>query len=92
MNIPPNEPRFRHKVAPWARRAGLHLWREWLKPILVILLVTGALRSALADWNDVPTGSIPTSASKLKRFCVKDLPRQGAKTGTETGTKIRTSA
>lgn len=36
----------------------LKFWREWLKPMLIIVFVTSALRSALADWNDVPTGSM----------------------------------
>jgi hypothetical protein len=30
---------------------------------------------------------IPTLASKLKRFCVKALPRQDATKGIKTGTK-----
>ena len=37
-------------------------------------------------------GSIPTLASKPKHFCVKVLPRQGATTGTKTGTKFSTDA
>ena len=36
--------------------------------------------------------SIPTLASKSKRFCVKVLPRQGAATGTKTGTRLLTGA
>lgn len=37
------------------------LWREWAKPILTAVIVLGALRSSLADWNDVPTPSmVPT--------------------------------
>ena len=36
-------------------------WHEWGKPLLIILLAVGSFRSAVADWNDVPTGSmIPT--------------------------------
>jgi len=36
-------------------------WREWAKPILTAVLVLCALRSSLADWNDVPTPSmVPT--------------------------------
>lgn len=37
-------------------------------------------------------GSIPTLASKLKRFCVKVFPRQDAATGIKTGTKFSTDA
>ncbi len=37
------------------------LWREWVRPFMIILLLVGCFRSAVADWNDVPTGSmIPT--------------------------------
>ncbi|MFG0318559.1 MAG: signal peptidase I [Planctomycetota bacterium JB042] len=36
-------------------------WREWAKPILTAVLALCALRSSLADWNDVPTPSmVPT--------------------------------
>lgn len=44
-----------------APRPASRFWQEWLRPFLVILLVVGSFRSAFADWNDVPTGSmIPT--------------------------------
>src|SRR5580700_2827489 len=33
-------------------------WVDTAKPILIILLVTTAFRSAIADWNDVPSGSM----------------------------------
>jgi signal peptidase I len=36
-------------------------WREWILPAVVTIAVLAPLRSAVADWNDVPTGSmIPT--------------------------------
>ena len=34
------------------------LWRTHLRPIAVVILVLCAFRSAVADWNDVPTGSM----------------------------------
>jgi signal peptidase I len=34
------------------------LWREWIKPLLVVGIVLGSFRSAIADWNDVPSGSM----------------------------------
>lgn len=41
------------------RRRGLsRLWREWIRPIGLVILVLGSFRSAIADWNDVPTGSM----------------------------------
>ena len=37
------------------------LWREWILPAVVAVVILAPLRSAVADWNDVPTGSmIPT--------------------------------
>lgn len=34
------------------------LWHEWAAPLLTVVVVLGSFRSALADWNDVPTGSM----------------------------------
>ncbi len=33
-------------------------WREWAKPVLVVVLVVSSFRSTFADWNDVPSGSM----------------------------------
>ena len=36
-------------------------WKSWGVPILVAVVVATSFKSAIADWNDVPTGSmIPT--------------------------------
>ncbi len=44
----------------WKKRA-YDFWTEWAKPVLIVLIVVVSFRSALADWNDVPTGSmLPT--------------------------------
>ena len=34
------------------------LWRGWVRPLLVTAFVLGSFRSAVADWNDVPSGSM----------------------------------
>lgn len=34
------------------------LYREWIKPLAFVLLIGTPLRSAVADWNWVPTGSM----------------------------------
>lgn len=34
------------------------LWRGWIRPLLAMVLFLSAFRSAVADWNDVPTGSM----------------------------------
>ncbi|HEY0455134.1 MAG TPA: signal peptidase I [Verrucomicrobiae bacterium] len=35
-----------------------YLWREWLKPLLIISAFVFPFKSAIADWNWVPTGSM----------------------------------
>lgn len=40
------------------RKAIHHLWREWLKPFGLVFLVVAPLKSAVVDWNWVPTGSM----------------------------------
>ena len=34
------------------------VWREWVRPLLVVGTLLGSFRSAVADWNDVPSGSM----------------------------------
>ncbi len=48
VDVQPDEP------AP-SRRA---LAREWARALLLALLIVAPFRSAVADWNDVPTGSM----------------------------------
>ena len=44
----------------WKKRIAL-FWRGWGWSIVVAILIATSFRSAIADWNDVPTGSmIPT--------------------------------
>ena len=39
----------------------VRFWKVWLQPIIVALLLATSFKSAIADWNDVPTGSmLPT--------------------------------
>lgn len=44
--MPPDRPRLRRFL------------REWLKPVLLVLVIGTPLRSAVVDWNWVPTGSM----------------------------------
>jgi signal peptidase I len=48
-------------------------WREWLRPVVVIVVVITALRSAVADWNDVPTGSMRPTILEGDRIVVNKL-------------------
>jgi signal peptidase I len=40
------------------KKAFQHLWREWLRPFALIFLFVAPLKSAVVDWNWVPTGSM----------------------------------
>jgi signal peptidase I len=49
------------------------LWREWVRPLLVMGFVLGSFRSAVADWNDVPTGSMKPTILEGDRVFVNKL-------------------
>ncbi len=51
----------------------LRFWREWLRSALVIVLVITSFRSAVADWNDVPTGSMKPTILEGDRIFVNKL-------------------
>jgi len=40
------------------KKVAHHLWREWIRPLALPCLVVLAAKSALADINPVPTGSM----------------------------------
>ncbi len=50
-----------------------YLWREWVRPIGLLVLLVGSLRSAIADWNDVPTGSMKPTILVGERIAVNRL-------------------
>ena len=64
------------------RAKSLHLWTEWIRPLAVTALVLGSFRSAVADWNDVPTGSMRPTVLEGERVFVlsvqSDRPRRDA--------------
>jgi len=49
------------------------IWRDWVKPLLVVSFVLGTFRSAVADWNDVPTGSMLPTILEGDRVFVNKL-------------------
>ena len=51
----------------------LRFVREWVKPILIVIIVVGVIRSAIADWNDVPTGSMKPTILEGDRIFVNKL-------------------
>ncbi len=54
--VPP--PALAATEADSGRESLRGFWREWLQPILLIVLCMTAFRSAIADWNHVPSGSM----------------------------------
>ncbi len=58
---------------PQGRRGWSRLWREWVRPFALVVLIMMAFRSAVADWNDVPTGSMIPSILVGDRIFVNKL-------------------
>jgi len=56
-----------------SRSGWRHLWQEWFKPFLFVLVAVGSLRSAVADWNDVPTGSMRPTILEGERIFVNKV-------------------
>ncbi len=54
-------------------RAWLRLWRGWIKPLVLVIVVISTFRSAVADWNDVPTQSMEPSIVVGDRVFVNKL-------------------
>jgi signal peptidase I len=55
-------------------RARVRLyWRKEIRPLVVLALVLFAIRSSLADWNDVPTGSMKPTILEGDRVYVNKL-------------------
>jgi signal peptidase I len=60
-------------AGPPRRSAWQHLWQEWHKPFLFVLIAVGSLRSAVADWNAVPTGSMRPTILEGERIFVNKV-------------------
>jgi signal peptidase I len=45
-------------ISPKFRSFARRWWQAELRPIIIIALVVFCIRSSLADWNDVPSGSM----------------------------------
>ena len=48
-------------------------WRKEIRPLLIIALVLFSIRSSLADWNDVPSGSMNPTIIEGDRIFVNKL-------------------
>jgi signal peptidase I len=51
----------------------LHAFWEWLRPLVALLVVLMSFRSAVADWNDVPTGSMKPTILEGDRVFVNKI-------------------
>jgi signal peptidase I len=58
--------------AGWRER-GRGFARAWLKPLLLAFLIVAPFRSAVADWHDVPTGSMKPTVVEGDRVFVSKL-------------------
>jgi signal peptidase I len=55
------------------RSRARQLWRKEIRPLLVLALVLFSIRSSLADWNDVPSGSMRPTILEGDRVFVNKL-------------------
>jgi len=51
----------------------IHFWRTQLCPFLIMAIVLTSFRSAIADWNEVPTGSMQPTIVEGDRIFVNKL-------------------
>ncbi|PZR74481.1 MAG: signal peptidase I [Chthoniobacterales bacterium] len=49
------------------------IWREWLRPVALVFIIVAPLKSAVADWNWVPTGSMKPSILEGELVLVNKL-------------------
>ena len=55
------------------RARARHWWHKEIRPLLILLLIGFSIRSSLADWNDVPTGSMKPTILEGDRVLVNKL-------------------
>ena len=48
-------------------------WKREIRPLLILALIMFSIRSSLADWNDVPTGSMKPTILEGDRVFVNKL-------------------
>jgi signal peptidase I len=56
-----------------ARKRLKKIWVEYIRPIAFVVIVLTAFRSSVADWNDVPTGSMKPTILEGDRIFVNKL-------------------
>lgn len=66
---PPRERRSKQRRTEKLRSA----WRKHIRPLLIVLVAACSFRSAVADWNDVPSGSMRPNIVEGDRIFVNKL-------------------
>ncbi|MBI3758707.1 MAG: signal peptidase I [Deltaproteobacteria bacterium] len=56
-----------------AARILLHFWHGWIRPVLPVLIVLFTFRGAVADWMQVPSGSMRPTIMEGDRIWVNKL-------------------
>jgi signal peptidase I len=60
-------------ISPKTRSNAARWWRAEIRPVLILALVVFSIRSSLADWNDVPSGSMKPTILEDDRVYVNKL-------------------
>src|SRR4029453_13404575 len=55
------------------RTFACKLWSNWIKPVGMVVLIVATFRSAVADWNDVPSQSMEPTILVGDRIFVNKL-------------------
>jgi signal peptidase I len=58
---------------PPSQGKARYIWRQYILPIGIIVLVVMSVRSTFADWNDVPTGSMEPTILPGDRIFVNKM-------------------
>ena len=58
---------------PQLQRYAHHLWREWIRPLAFAAAIVLPLKSAVAEWSYVPTGSMEPSIVPVELVWVNKL-------------------
>lgn len=69
----PIDPAHSEAGPPGRRRSPARAFWEWLRPLVFLLVVLTSFRSAVADWNDVPTGSMKPTILEGDRVFVNKV-------------------
>ncbi|MEM9064474.1 MAG: signal peptidase I [Planctomycetota bacterium] len=70
---PAQEGKRRRKRGKDTRPRWKILLMDWLRPLFIALLILTPIRSSIADWNDVPSGSMKPSILVGDRIFVNKL-------------------